>query len=74
MGPVFVILALLWRGLRRNGDYVPQPGWGIFVVKLLIALAVMGLVLWFGMGGTANWIGTPALDRILRLATLGRGD
>lgn len=62
--------ALLWRGLRRNGDYVPQPGWGVFVVKLLIALAVMGLVLWFGMGGTANWIGTPALDRILRLATL----
>jgi putative peptidoglycan lipid II flippase len=43
--------ALLWRGLRRRGDYVPQPGWGIFVVKWLIALAVMGLVLWFGMGG-----------------------
>lgn len=65
--------ALLWRGLRRRGDYVPQPGWGSFGLKLAAALAVMGATLWFGMGGEASWIGAPPLDRIARLAALVAG-
>jgi len=62
--------ALLWRGLRRNGDYMPQPGWGRFGMKLAVALAAMGVVLWFGKGSETNWIGVPPLDRILRLGAL----
>ncbi|MBM3390761.1 MAG: murein biosynthesis integral membrane protein MurJ [Betaproteobacteria bacterium] len=62
--------ALLWRGLRRNGDYVPQPGWGAFGMKLAVALVAMGVVLWFGKGSVAHWIGAPPLERILRLGAL----
>lgn len=62
--------ALLWRGLRRRGDYMPLPGWRLFGLKLAAALAAMGLVLWFGMGTQAHWIGAPPLERVLRLAAL----
>ncbi|MEZ5614038.1 MAG: murein biosynthesis integral membrane protein MurJ [Rhodocyclaceae bacterium] len=65
--------ALLWHGLRRRGDYVPQPGWGPFGLKLAAALAVMGTMLWFGMGSEASWIGAPPLDRVVRLAALVAG-
>jgi putative peptidoglycan lipid II flippase len=30
---------MLYRGLRKRGVYQPQPGWGLFFVKLLAALA-----------------------------------
>ena len=65
--------ALLWRGLRRRGDYQPQPGWSVFGLKLAVALLAMGLVLWFGMGGPAKWIDAPPLDRVVRLAALVAG-
>ncbi|MDR2239091.1 MAG: murein biosynthesis integral membrane protein MurJ [Zoogloeaceae bacterium] len=61
---------LLWRGLRRRGDYTPQPGWRAFSLKLAAALAVMGAVLWFGMGPVAHWISAPPLERLLRLTAL----
>jgi putative peptidoglycan lipid II flippase len=61
---------LLWRGLRRRGHYVPQPGWGLFGLKLATALATMGAVLWLGMGGQSRWIDAPALGRALHLAVL----
>ena len=64
---------LLWRGLHRRGDYKPLPGWGLFGLKLAAALAMMGLVLWFGMGQQASWIGAPPQARILHLATLVAG-
>ncbi len=37
---------LLAKGLLRKDVFEPQPGWGGFLVKLLIASTVMGLVLW----------------------------
>jgi putative peptidoglycan lipid II flippase len=65
--------ALLWRGLRRRGDYVPRPGWKLFGLKLTAALAVMGAALWLGMGQQADWIGAPPLERVLHLAALVAG-
>jgi putative peptidoglycan lipid II flippase len=46
--------ALLYRGLRRAGIYRPEPGWGSFYLRLLLAVAVMSGVLWY-CGGDANW-------------------
>jgi putative peptidoglycan lipid II flippase len=61
--------ALLYRGLRRNGDYCRSRAGAGSSLKLLAALAVMGAALWFGMGSEANWIGcTRRPERILRLA------
>ncbi|MCV6604470.1 MAG: polysaccharide biosynthesis C-terminal domain-containing protein, partial [Porticoccaceae bacterium] len=37
--------ALLYRGLRKEGIYQPQPGRGRFVLTLLLATALMALAL-----------------------------
>jgi len=47
---------LLYRKLRQHGIYAPQPGWGIFALKVSGALAAMALVLWFSMGENHWWL------------------
>lgn len=64
---------LLYRGLRRCGAYVPQPGWSRFVLKLTLALLVLGAALWWGMGSEASWLAGDALTRAGRLAMLVAG-
>lgn len=59
--------ALLYRGLRRRGVYVPQAGWTGFWARLVSALLVMGAVLWLGAGAEAQWLDMQALERGLRL-------
>ena len=61
---------LLYRGLRRNGSYVPQAGWASFVGKLLLALLAMGGVLWFGAGTEDAWLHMAMQKKILWLAAL----
>ena len=33
--------------LRKRGIYVPQPGWIMFFAKLVVAVAVMGLIAYY---------------------------
>jgi putative peptidoglycan lipid II flippase len=61
---------LLLRGLRRRAIYVPQPGWGGFMLKLALAVYVMGAVLWLMSGSSASWLTADALERVGRLALL----
>jgi putative peptidoglycan lipid II flippase len=61
--------ALLYRGLRSRGVYNPAPGWGGFLLRLLLALVAMGAVLWYGMGTEANWL-HPHASRLLKLSLL----
>jgi putative peptidoglycan lipid II flippase len=37
----------LYTGLRRRGIYTPHAGWGVFFLKLAIAVSAMGAVAWF---------------------------
>lgn len=62
--------ALLLRGLRRRGIYAPQPGWGVFVLKLVLAVYVMAAVLWVLSGDTTSWLAAGAAERVGRLALL----
>jgi len=62
--------ALLFRRLRRDGIYAPQPGWRAFILKVLAALAVTGVALWLAMGPEAWWIGAPGRERAAALAGL----
>lgn len=62
--------ALLYRGLRGHGIYRPQPGWTPFLGKLLAAMAVMGIVLWFGVGAESRWLEYHLSERVMRLAAL----
>ena len=59
---------LLFYQLRSQKIYQPQPGWLVFFVKILLALAVMGIVLWFAAGSNTSWLHEPALTRALRLS------
>jgi putative peptidoglycan lipid II flippase len=59
--------ALLYRGLRSRAIYTPQPGWGIFIVKLAIAVSALSVVLWMTAGNDANWLSARATARALRL-------
>jgi putative peptidoglycan lipid II flippase len=60
--------ALLFRGLRQNKSYTPRTGWGIFLLKLLAALAALATTLWFGMGKEAAWLTMSAFDRVIHLS------
>jgi putative peptidoglycan lipid II flippase len=61
---------LLFFGLRRSETYQPQPGWAVFTLKLLGALVVLGLVLWFAMGEAHTWTQGRLLHRAARLTAL----
>lgn len=62
--------AMLFRGLRQRGAYVPLPGWFGYTWKLAVALFAMGLALWFAAGETTNWMHASSADRALRLAAV----
>ncbi len=61
---------LLYHCLRRIGIYAPQPGWGSFLGKICLALAVLAITLWFGMGNEVDWLNMATLQRVLRLSAL----
>jgi putative peptidoglycan lipid II flippase len=48
---------LLYRKLREQGIYSPQPGWRRFGAKVALALAAMSAALWFAMGPERWWLG-----------------
>ena len=61
---------LLYYHLRKAGIYTRQPGWGVFFAKLMAAMAVMGGVLFWGMGDTSSWLSMSALHKVLYLTGL----
>lgn len=61
---------LLYYKLRQHAIYQPQPGWPIFLVKILAALLIMGSVLWFAAGSDTSWLQDTARDRALRLTQI----
>ncbi len=61
---------LLYYKLRRHRIFSPQPGWPAFALKLVSALAVMAVVLWFSMGSEADWLRAASPARIAKLAML----
>jgi putative peptidoglycan lipid II flippase len=48
--------AWLFVGLRRNGLYTPEPGWLLFVLRVLLACVLMGGLLWW-FSRSIDWIG-----------------
>jgi putative peptidoglycan lipid II flippase len=68
--------ALLYRGLRRRGAYVPEAGWLLFLLKVAAAVAVMALVLHVAMGEPGWWLQARwprKIPALLGLVVLGAG-
>ena len=47
---------MLFRGLRREGVYRFQPGWGIYSVRLLAATAGMVLAIFWLVPDNSVWL------------------
>lgn len=59
---------LLWRGLRRDGVYRPEPGWWKLLGQIGAASATMAALLWWLAGDMSIWLAASALERAGRLA------
>ncbi len=65
---------LLYYQLRRHAIYTPQPGWAVFLFKLLLAVYAMAAVLWIAADAGTVWLAAGASARVMHLAwviTLG---
>ena len=61
---------LLFYKLRQHGIFRPQAGWPIFLLKVGVALCVMGLALWSASGNEAAWLGNSLQWRAGRMSIL----
>ncbi len=59
---------LLFWYLRKAGSYRPQPGWFLFLCKLLVALGVLAALLFALAGSPEPWLAAGLWQRIGRLA------
>ncbi len=62
--------AILFYFLRKHGIYHAEPGWMKFFLKVGLAVAALGLTLWFGMGSEQHWFEISGWARILNLTGL----
>jgi putative peptidoglycan lipid II flippase len=58
----------LWFLMGRARAWQAEPGWGAFLLKLVVALYLMGGALWFAMGSEGSWFALAAGARAAKLA------
>ncbi|HMB58774.1 MAG TPA: lipid II flippase MurJ, partial [Xanthomonadales bacterium] len=66
----YINASMLYRGLRRQGAYLPEPGWNRVFVAVLVACALMVAGLLWRYGSLPEWFAAPAGTRIRMLAEL----
>jgi len=64
----FVNAGLLFRVLRRENVYQPRSGWRLFLFRIVVAAAMMGVLLIWGAGRLEGWLGAGTFERAGRLA------
>ncbi|MBF8659394.1 murein biosynthesis integral membrane protein MurJ [Pseudomonas putida] len=60
---------LFWK-LRTQQLFHPQPGWAVFLLKLVLAAGLMSGVLLAGMHYLPAWVEGNMLERLMRLMAL----
>jgi putative peptidoglycan lipid II flippase len=66
--------AMLYFVLRRHHIYLPQPGWPVFLLKVLASVGFMAVVLYSTMGEARWWLAAPwqlKVPAVLGLTVLG---
>lgn len=66
----FMNAGLLLYGLLKSGVLVWSPGWGIQVVRMLVANTVMVVVIYQLMASTEQWLQMGLWDRVTEMAIL----
>ncbi len=64
----FINAGLLYRALRLQNIYRPEPGWATYLFRVGVASAVMAGLLWWGAGDLTDWFAMATRERILRLS------
>jgi len=62
--------SLLYHHLRRANFFHPQAGWLKFLIKLFVALSVMGIVLHYAMGDANAWLSFSLIKRLIYISGL----
>ncbi len=62
--------ALLYYFLVRDGFFHRGTEWGVFLMKLLVALYVMGGALWWAMGSEQQWLAMTLWTKVIHLTWL----
>ncbi|HEX4844450.1 MAG TPA: murein biosynthesis integral membrane protein MurJ [Limnobacter sp.] len=55
---------VLYVGLRRKGMYTPMPGWGAYLLKIVLACFAMGVALYY-LDAQFDWLAMPAMLRVV---------
>lgn len=61
---------MLFYQLRLAGLYRPQPGWVMFMVKLLVAVICMAISIWYVSGSDQVWLTYGLWQKVSRLLLL----
>lgn len=61
---------LLFYNLRKANLFEPQKGWFFFMLKLVLAVAVMAFSVHYAAGNDANWLSYALLEKVTRLIGL----
>lgn len=64
----FINASLLYFGLKKAGVYSPLPGWMKLFSQAVLAVSVMGAVIFAASGELSFWINATASQRILQLS------
>lgn len=64
----FINASLLFLGLKKAGVYSPQSGWVKLLIQTLLAVSVMGGLIYAISGELSFWIAATASQRILQLS------
>lgn len=60
----------LYYHLRKANIYQPQVGWFWFLVKLIVAVLLMALVLYYVAGSNESWLNYSLLPKLMHLVLL----
>ncbi|NNJ66031.1 MAG: hypothetical protein HKP16_10710, partial [Xanthomonadales bacterium] len=61
---------LLYRMLRKQEAYRPEPGWAVVIFSVVLACLAMVAALVWQQGDVGGWAGADAWNRALRLCSL----
>jgi len=64
---------LLLHLLKKQQIYQPQPGWTAYFLRVLLAVTLMAVTLFYAMGDAQWWLAAGFLARLTRLSLLVGG-